>query len=104
MRAITFAAFDTLCTISIFGEKGEDGSLPGEGRKDKCFIGKQGEEACLPGQEKEAFLLEQAKALVLSVQDTLNMYDPSSELSGCAPPIYQGSLKRFPLCCGNSSS
>ena len=81
MRTITFAAFDTLCTISIFGEKGEGGFLPGEGRKDKCFIGKQGEEACLPGQEKEAFLLEQAKALVLSVQDTLNMYDPKSELS-----------------------
>lgn len=58
MRTITFVAFDTLCAISIFGE-----------------------EACVPEQEKEACLLEQAKALVLSVQDTLNMYDPKSELS-----------------------
>lgn len=53
MEKITFVAYDTLCTIGISEPPGGHGGS----------------------------LLRQAKELALSVQHTLNMYDPGSELS-----------------------
>lgn len=53
MKKITFIAYDTLCTIRISQPEGKDAGS----------------------------VLMQARALALSVQDTLNMYSPDSELS-----------------------